>query len=171
MFHLIYMIKYLNYLLILAFLVSCGGSDSSPDSAPADVVKSIVRAEREGEVEIDEDNVYKFDMKEPYTFNDQIDNFLIHNLDKEVLRNLIRITKPLENGKLECIQRKCTYTPNQDFFGVDTLEYTFDDPYFEENHEITQFKVQFLINPVNDPPITKNLDVAVTEDEPVQFVR
>ena len=161
--------KYILFLL-LVILSSCAGeSDDSTTTTEETIVKSIVRAAKDGLVEIDEDNVFKFDLKNPYEFNDNIDNYLIHNLDEEVLRKMIVIKQDVENGKLECIQRKCSYIPNENFYGTDSLVYTFDDPYFEDNHEITDFKVNFQVNPVNDSPYTEEQEIDVVEDSPVDF--
>ena len=163
-------IKNVIIVMLLLILSSCGGeSGDSGSSSEEVIIKSVVRSTKDGNVEIDEDNIFKFDLKNPYVFNDQIDNYLIHNLDEEVLRKMIVIKKDIENGTLDCIQRKCSYIPDENFFGVDSIEYTFDDPYFEENHEITNFTVTFQVNPVNDAPYTEEKEIEVIEDNSVDF--
>jgi len=65
------------------------------------------------------------------------------------------------NGSLGSISSdKITYAPNQDFFGTDTFTYKASDGTSDSNTAT----VTVIINPINDPPVTKDVSGQMDEN-------
>ena len=68
------------------------------------------------------------------------------------------------NGSVSCVGGICTYTPNQDFNGVDSFTYTIGDG----NGGSDNATVNLTINAVNDDPVA--VDDSATTDEDMAVV-
>lgn len=60
---------------------------------------------------------------------------------------------PTEDGKFQ-------YIPKENYFGQDQMEYTIEDA----NGERASGQVMFVIRPVNDPPVVKDLSITVNKN-------
>ncbi len=60
---------------------------------------------------------------------------------------------PTENGTFE-------YTPNQNYFGQDQLDYTIRD----SSGLVSSGQIMFIIRPVNDPPVADDLSITVNKN-------
>jgi parallel beta-helix repeat protein len=58
-----------------------------------------------------------------------------------------------------------TYTPNADFFGIDTFTYYDNDGLANSNLAT----VTIGVTPVNQPPVANPVDISATEDTPLSF--
>ena len=69
------------------------------------------------------------------------------------------------NGSFSCAGASCTYAPNPDFNGTDLITYSVDD-----GHGGTDTaSVTFVVNSVNDAPVSSNDSAVIPEDTSVAF--
>ena len=80
--------------------------------------------------------------------NNDSDVDIATNQDRLTITN---ITQP-QNGKAIINNNKIIYTPNSNFNGDDTIEYTITD----KNNATTKAFIDITINPVNDAPVAKD---------------
>ncbi|MGB0893437.1 MAG: S8 family serine peptidase [Parashewanella sp.] len=71
----------------------------------------------------------------------------------------IAIDTPIQNGTVNLNNTILSYQPNQHYFGADSLSFSATD---SEQTAITQRKISFTINPVNDAPEIQTQDVTAT---------
>lgn len=69
------------------------------------------------------------------------------------------------NGTLDCTGATCTYTPDLDYNGPDSFEFTVTD----SDGATGTATVEISVAPVNDPPIATDATVTTDEDTPVDF--
>lgn len=111
------------------------------------------------EYSVDEDNTLTIDVITGLIAND-------HDVDSEDLTAIV-VTNPA-NGELTLNEDgSFTYTPDHDFFGVDTFTYKVNDGRLDSNIGT----VTITVNPINDPPVAVdniyiiNEDTVLTTDE------
>jgi hypothetical protein len=92
-----------------------------------------------------EDNIYKL-------------NYELE-IQKDSIDPWLKITKKPEFGKLQNCQEKekfklsCDYIPNENFYGVDSIELRSGDGLINANNKIT---LVLNVNPVDDAPVAQN---------------
>lgn len=64
------------------------------------------------------------------------------------------------HGTVSCGAESCTYQPNANFFGEDSLTYTATDA----DGASDSGTITILVTPVNDPPVTEDVDAGTDED-------
>ena len=76
----------------------------------------------------------------------------------------IIVTQP-SNGILSGDAPNLTYTPNADYHGVDQFTYKVNDGDLDS----AVYKVNILVNPINDPPVAADASVTTAEDTSVNI--
>jgi hypothetical protein len=76
------------------------------------------------------------------------------------------VTVPPTNGIASVVGDEIVYTPNADFFGVDTFKYEIDDDFVDNGNEsvASEAQVTITVNNVNDAPIALDDATTVQED-------
>ena len=69
------------------------------------------------------------------------------------------------NGSLSCLDDSCSYTPNVNYNGSDSFTYKCNDGTSDSNIST----VSLTLNPVNDNPISYDINTFVNEDDTVNF--
>ncbi len=76
------------------------------------------------------------------------------------------VTVPPTHGTALVVGDEIVYTPNADFFGVDTFKYEIDDDFVDNGNEsvASEAQVTITVNNVNDAPIALDDATTVQED-------
>ena len=76
-----------------------------------------------------------------------------------------QITQAPINGLLSGQNNIYLYTPNQDFFGTDSLKFTASD----QERTSNEATIIIEITPINDPPVAYGMDFTLNEDSSLDF--
>lgn len=101
------------------------------------------------------------------TLEDEAIFFVVINNDSDtedgrVIVGSMAIVNSPDNGVVSIdVNGNMTYIPNQDFHGVDTLQYTITD---SDGLTSLAATVTITVNPVNDPPVA-NSDIAEVDED------
>jgi alpha-tubulin suppressor-like RCC1 family protein len=127
-------------ILVLILIASCSKKDQK------EVALSNVSYEK---FSLNEDSIKQFTL--PVSVNNNTAKVSIVNF-------------PL-NGELSCDQLECTFTPNENYYGVDTFTVSITD---EANKEqIKEYRLEVL--PINDPPESQDISFNIQEDKNLTF--
>jgi len=124
-----------------------GGEDSA--------TVTVTVKEKENSVPTAKDDSAKTDENKSVTID-----VLNNDTDADGDKLVIRITKEPSYGKVEIINNKVKYTPNEDYNGNDSFNYVANDGKTDSNEATVSIKV----DAVNDKPVAKD-DSATAEYE------
>ena len=143
----------LGILGVLALLSACGGGGSSGGDDPVEPPgppNSAPTAEEQS-VEGDED--------------EEIDITLSGSDSDGDVESYTIVVDPA-SGSLSGIAPELTYTPDADFNGTDTFEFTVTD---DDGAESDPATVTITLSPVNDPPVANPQSLTIDEDAEVSI--
>ena len=140
--------KYLNYLSILVFVVSCGGGGGG---GGVSVPFAITMAPNS--ISVDEDNTYSGSLAA--TAN-------------ETVTLSYAISTSTSNGEINISSStgRINYTPNSNFNGQDSFTYSVTA---SEKSVVQSSTVTITINPINDPPFVTILNDSEIDENNLLF--
>ena len=142
--------------LVGVYQLELSVSDQEPLTATDTVVLTVIQPNRAPTAEdtaesVDEDQILNFDL-------------LADDLDSDPLTYTIE-TLPT-SGVLSGTAPNLIYTPNADFNGTDSVQFSVNDGEFDSNIAT----VTITVNPINDPPVSADQSLNTDEDTPLNGV-